>query len=101
MCTQCGECCSRFLPLSRRDIKQIRRYIKTHNVAYEPKQRSVLETRERNSCPFCLDNKTIERCSIYPARPEICQRFDCTTSLHGKLKGGVRLELFDMYEFIK
>ena len=97
MCTQCGNCCSRLLPLSHKDIKRIRHYIKKHDVLYERRRKSALDVSERNSCPFLLDNKTMERCSIYPARPTICREFDCKEKPHGKL-GSKMLSLVDMYE---
>lgn len=97
MCTQCGNCCSRYLPLSHKDIKRIRHYIKEHDVLYERKRKNVLETKERNDCPFLLDDRAVERCSIYPARPTICREFNCQEKPHGKL-GSKILALVDLYE---
>ena len=31
-CSQCGSCCTNFLPMTRKEIREIRRYIKKHGV---------------------------------------------------------------------
>ena len=31
-CSNCGQCCSNYLPVGKREIENIKRYIKKHNV---------------------------------------------------------------------
>ena len=98
-CSQCGECCPRWLPLSNRDIKNIRTYLKKHDVYYAPKVISPLMVQETTFCPFLkLDQKT-ERCQIYPIRPTVCRLYDCKDHQHGKLNGHRKdYILRDLYE---
>lgn len=77
VCTQCGACCSNLLPMTDKEIKRIRGYIKKHQVKeYKhliPAARIVADM----TCPFMDDSKQKEKCRIYPVRPEICRQFIC------------------------
>ena len=66
-CSGCGQCCGNFLPVSSKEIKEIRRYVnKYHSViAFD------------FTCPFLDDSKAKEKCLIYQVRPEICRDFVC------------------------
>jgi len=90
-CSQCGACCSDWLPVGKHELKRIRDYVKKH------------EIRERKHCaPFAkpLDfdmvcpfrNNDDRRCEIYPVRPAICRDFRCD-----KPKKGIFADR-DMYE---
>lgn len=78
VCTQCGACCSNLLPMTDKEIKRIRGYIKKHQVKeYKhliPAARVVADM----TCPFLDDSKQKEKCRIYPVRPEICRQFICS-----------------------
>ena len=69
-CTGCGGCCSSLLPVSKTEIKDIRKYIKKHNIK-PVKALGMLD------CPFCDITKSKDKCLIYPVRPWICQVFNC------------------------
>lgn len=74
-CSNCGECCSNFLPVSRKEIKEIHRFIAKRRVK---EQRHIIPTVEKAidfTCPF-RDNAE-RRCVIYPVRPAICKDFRC------------------------
>ena len=71
MCSNCGECCSDFLSLSKEEIKVIDEYIKKHKV--EQHNKGSLNSR----CPF--RNDFLRKCDIYEARPYICRVFKCDT----------------------
>ena len=101
-CSQCGKCCLRWLPMSSRDIKNIRNYIKKHDVFYAPRMISPLMTQETTCCPFLRWDQTTERCQIYPARPTVCRSYDCKNHQHGKLNGHRKdYILRDLYEVFK
>lgn len=72
-CSNCGACCSNFLPLSREEISRIRNYLRSHKV---PEQRHNIAAGVDATCPF-RDEKN-RRCLIYAQRPEICKGFICS-----------------------
>ena len=74
-CSNCGECCSNFLPVSAKEIKEIRRYVKKKKIQ---EQRRVWPVRTRVMdmvCPFRSDAE--KKCLIYEKRPAICRDFQC------------------------
>lgn len=70
-CSECGSCCSDCLPISKKEIKKIKRYIKKHNIK---EQRHVFANIDM-TCPF--RNEKERKCEIYPVRPMICRQFMC------------------------
>ena len=84
-CSQCGECCGRFLPLSKSEIKEIKAYVRLNNI--KPiRHTCVLEATSLDMvCPFCDTRKIKEKCSIYEVRPLICKLFICNEP-NGALK---------------
>lgn len=101
-CSQCGECCGHLLPLSRADIKQLKRYIRKHKkVLYTPREQAVLISELLISCPFLLLDKKEERCSVYPARPAVCRLFDCQEHTYGTLPGKIdRYKVWNMFDLV-
>lgn len=76
-CSNCGECCSNFLPLSDVEIKTIKEYVKRHNI--KPCNHISVVSKEIDGiCPF-RDNVN-KKCLIYKIRPEICRSFICNKS---------------------
>lgn len=75
-CSQCGACCATFLPLSDREIRKIRVYIKRHHIL--PVHHSDDDSMFDGVCPFCDTGKEREKCRIYKVRPNICRRFICS-----------------------
>lgn len=74
-CAKCGECCTDSLPLSSKEIKRIRNYIKANNIKPVNHIPAVLNTPTLDLvCPFLNSEK---QCNIYPVRPEICKQFTC------------------------
>ena len=77
-CSNCGECCSSLLPVSDDEIKQIRQYIKSHNIKPKPRARGpVIKRMIDLTCPF-LDVSKEQKCMIYEVRPLICKKFTCS-----------------------
>ena len=78
-CSNCGECCTRFLPISSKEKKEIIRYLEKHDISltlfsfpYNFDQSLVL------LCPFRDDGH--KKCLIYPVRPSICKNTICSNS---------------------
>ena len=76
-CTGCGECCGNFLPLSGREIKDIKRYIAKHHIKECRHAAPLAKPAEDWLCPFLDGAKPKDKCTIYPVRPEICKEFQC------------------------
>ena len=74
-CSNCGSCCSDFLPVSDKEIKVIRKYMKQHNIKeqkhFVPAAHPVVDL----TCPFRNNSKKI--CEIYEVRPMICREWQC------------------------
>lgn len=93
-CRGCGECCSRFLPMSPFDRARLRAYVRWHGVAaHAPWARLDL------TCPYLTDGR---ECAVYAARPEICRVYRCDRHKRGELGmffGAGRAEVTDMRVF--
>ena len=76
-CVQCGECCSNFLPMSKKEINEIHRYIKKHNIKEFKNLFPVNNPTFDFTCPFLNADKSKEKCMIYEVRPMICRKFIC------------------------
>lgn len=77
-CIECGNCCSRYLALSQKEINTIRRYIEKHHI--KQVKHGVLVTAlpiYDACCPFLDDKREKHKCLIYEVRPEICRYFKC------------------------
>lgn len=71
-CSNCGQCCSNLLPLSDREIRTIKSYIKKRGITEQ--RHNVLMGRDM-TCPFRDDAN--KKCLIYAVRPQICRSFMC------------------------
>lgn len=84
-CTGCGSCCSNLLPMTDKEIRIIRQYIKRHHIK-ECKHGMLLAKPALDmTCPFLDTSKSTEKCTIYSVRPAICKCFICSEP-HGTLK---------------
>lgn len=74
-CSNCGQCCTDILPMSRGEIQRIRDYIRKHQIKeqkhFVPTAVPVIDW----TCPF--RNNSERKCMIYEVRPEICRDFQC------------------------
>jgi Fe-S-cluster containining protein len=77
-CSKCGECCGDFLPLTEKEIAQIKKYIKKHDIKEYKNFPLVAVNYLDMSCPFRDNSKGI--CTIYEIRPSICRAFMCNYS---------------------
>jgi Fe-S-cluster containining protein len=74
-CLQCGNCCSNLLPMSRKEVDAIHKYIRKNNIRECKHLIPVAKKTYDLTCPF-RDN-THKCCTIYPVRPKICREFIC------------------------
>lgn len=77
-CIGCGSCCSNYLPLSAKEIKDIKRYMRKYHIK---EFKHIFPTSDGISidmtCPFLNDSKDCDKCMIYSVRPMICREFQC------------------------
>lgn len=72
-CSNCGNCCTEFVPLTKKETETIRKYLKQHP---EIKMHRHLDKENIEIlCPF--RDKVNKRCTIYEVRPRVCRRFIC------------------------
>lgn len=74
-CSNCGNCCSNFLPISDREITRIKRYIERHDVKEQIRCFPTAAPMVDMQCPF--RDEITKKCLIYPVRPAICVDFRC------------------------
>lgn len=77
-CKGCGECCSRFLPLSTFDVQRLSNYVFKHGVKPHEKTDGAFDL----TCPYLDENK---ECAVYIARPEVCRAYRCDKQMRGEL----------------
>lgn len=77
-CSNCGECCSDWLPISREEVRRIHRYVRQHNIKERHNNVMMMGLTADITCPF-RDNVK-RKCTIYEVRPEICRAFKCDTA---------------------
>lgn len=71
-CSQCGECCTIFLPLTKKEVKTIKEYVEKNNI--KPKEWRITPEGFHERCCFLTEDK---KCSIYEVRPFTCRNFKC------------------------
>lgn len=73
-CSRCGGCCTRFLPITRGEADDIRRYISKKHIPLIRHGECDIDML----CPFLVAPEEGETsCSIYPVRPKICRMWSC------------------------
>lgn len=79
-CSGCGDCCSNILPITKKEITEIKEYIKEHDIKRQEHRAFYLRKDTLDMiCPFCDINKEL-KCTIYPVRPSICKIFLCSNA---------------------
>lgn len=71
-CTCCGNCCTALLPVTKEELKTIKRYIKRKHI------KPVVHHEKVDidmTCPFRNDAE--KKCNVYEVRPAICRDFKC------------------------
>lgn len=77
-CSQCGQCCGRYLPISEKELKEIKRYVKKHRIKPQRHLMPSVEPTLDLTCP--LRNDSERKCMAYNVRPAICKFFRCDNS---------------------
>lgn len=78
-CSKCGSCCSNYLPLTRKEFRVLKHWVRKHR--FQPKLvTDVLDV----TCPF-LDKET-SLCVCYKVRPEVCRIFTCRKAIANQVK---------------
>lgn len=77
-CSQCGECCGPFLPLTYKEIRKIKQAIKDYNLTFNVND-YVTDDGVHMQCPF-LNMKT-RKCKLHEInpslKPSVCKKFIC------------------------
>lgn len=74
-CSGCGSCCSRFLPVSGKEVKAIRRYVRKKKIQEQRHLYPTASPQDDWTCPFRSEAE--RKCLIYEVRPAICRDFKC------------------------
>jgi len=88
-CTQCANCCRvATVKLSERDVERLARYLRLTPAAFlkqctteNDEEGTILRRTEEAGCVF-LDGTA---CTVYDARPDICQRFPHLVRSNGSI----------------
>lgn len=81
-CSSCGNCCGNLLPMSRKEIDAIRKYIQKNAIKECKHLPPVAKEPYDMTCPFRDNDQKI--CVIYPVRPAICRAFICDSEKRAK-----------------
>lgn len=72
-CTNCGECCSEYIPWTQEEVNKVKAYLFDHPEIKQDKH--IIGKDQHMLCTFRdMKNKT---CRIYPVRPQVCRSFIC------------------------
>lgn len=74
-CTNCGQCCGNYLPVSDNEIKKIKQYISKNHIVEQVRNYPTAYKTVDFQCPF--RDELNKKCTIYPVRPLICRYFKC------------------------
>ena len=74
-CSQCGACCSSLLPMTDKELRDLKKYVRKHHIKPVIHCFPTVEPAIDFTCPFRDDIQ--RKCLVYEARPEICRKFRC------------------------
>ena len=75
-CSRCGQCCTALIPMTRKEEKRIKEYIKLHKI--EPE---MFQNDENINLQCCFYDRKNKICKIYEVRPHICRTFKCNRDI--------------------
>ena len=97
-CTGCGQCCARLLPVTRKEVNQIHRYIEKHNIGIQEHGTMVFSKQMLDCiCPFLDMTKSENKCAIYEVRPTVCRDFICNK---GRVPGVELMKIIDDLDIV-
>lgn len=74
----CGECCSRFLPVTDGELRVLRRAVRERGIRLRPEGADIDLT-----CPLLSEGNG---CMAYDVRPMICRQYDCSEHARGVIR---------------
>ena len=80
-CSQCGACCGDILPLTPNEVRQIKKYVRSHGIR---EQRHNAMVGADMTCPF--RDEANRKCLVYEVRPWICRQFMCNHTYEDIMK---------------
>lgn len=86
----CGECCSRYLPLSKRELRVLNNFIHDHNIQLTPERADI-----DLLCPLLSNGKL---CMAYEVRPFICRIYNCAMHSNKTTHVSLNIPLFIVNE---
>lgn len=89
-CSNCGGCCTDFLPVSEPEKRRIEKYIKTHHIKAHTVAPVLMVEKYDMTCPF--RNNAEQKCDIYEVRPQICRSFMCNYTMADILRNRQNFE---------
>lgn len=75
----CGQCCSRFLPVTAGEVAALRAYVASRGIALRPEGPGTLDL----TCPLLTADRM---CAAYDVRPSICRVYDCAEHARGVVR---------------
>lgn len=87
-CTGCGSCCSKILPMTEKEIRNIKKYMIINRIKECRHDIPLADPRYELACPFLDTTRRKDKCIIYSVRPDICRRFSCDPEKRYALDAG-------------
>lgn len=76
-CTGCGSCCSKILPITEKEIRNIKKYMIINRIEECRHGIPLMDPYGDLTCPFLDTAREKDKCTIYSVRPNICRQFSC------------------------
>lgn len=95
-CSSCGQCCSNLLPMSNREVKRIKAYIKQHGIK---EQRHNVASGIDMTCPF--RDEANRKCLVYEVRPAICRQFMCNHTKEDIMRAKLNLHEINQVVYMR
>lgn len=73
-CSCCGSCCASFIPITKKELMIIKKFVKENNITGNFLSKNIGQNFYV-SCPF-LDPVN-HKCNIYEVRLYVCRKFKC------------------------
>jgi Fe-S-cluster containining protein len=74
-CSSCGNCCNNALPMNKKEIDRVKKYVKSNNINEIKNVTPLAKAPLDMTCPF--RDSTNNVCTIYEVRPKVCRSFIC------------------------
>lgn len=82
-CSSCGNCCNNHLPMNKKEINRIKKFIRENNIKAITMVTPLARAPIDMTCPF--KNNASKICTIYSVRPKVCRLFLCSKPKEAKV----------------